>query len=189
MASVAQVVERLSPGFVTNVLGQRALSLFLPGVPDIYQGGEIVDLQLTDPDNRRAPDYAFVADVAARVGAGAPDPVDLDAAKLHLTTVGLRMRAERWRLLEPSDDYAPIASSGAGAEHVLAFARGDVVVSVTRWALRRATNGGFRDTVVEVPEGTWRDALTDRVLVSDGAVLADELHATWPVAVLVQETG
>ncbi len=188
MASVAQVVERLSSGFITNVLGQRALSLFIPGVPDIYQGGEVVDLHLTDPDNRRVPDYAAVAAAAARVARGVPDPGDLDAAKLHLTGVGLRLRAERRHLLESSDDYAPVAATGPGAEHVVAFARADLVVSVTRWALRRSTNGGFRGAVVHVPAGRWRDAVSDRLMVSDGSVPADELHGTWPVAVLVKES-
>jgi (1->4)-alpha-D-glucan 1-alpha-D-glucosylmutase len=187
LASVEQVVQRLSPGFVTNVLGQRALSLFLPGVPDIYQGGDVVDLSLTDPDNRRAPDYAHIAAVAARVAQGAPDPVDLDAAKLHLTGIGLRMRAERPLWLEPSADYRPVPAHGVAAEHVLAFARGDVVVSVTRWALRRAAGGGFRDTVVEVPAGRWRDAITGQLVESAGSMTADDLHATWPVAVLVRE--
>ena len=188
MASVGQVVERLSPGFITNVLGQRALSLFLPGIPDIYQGGEVVDLQLTDPDNRRAPDYAIVADIAARVATGTPAPVDLDAAKLHLTGLGLRMRAERPDWLEPSEDYQPVPASGLAAEHVVAFSRGGVVVSVTRWALRRTASGGFRDTVLEVPAGRWREVITGRLVESSGSVSAEDLHTAWPVAVLVRET-
>jgi (1->4)-alpha-D-glucan 1-alpha-D-glucosylmutase len=186
MSSVAQMVERLSPGFATNVLGQRALTLLLPGIPDIYQGGEVVDLSLTDPDNRRAPDSARITAAAERVRGGLPDPVDLDAAKLHLTRVGLGLRAQHPQLVTGAD-YAPIVATGPAAEHVFGFRRGDVLVSVTRWALRLATSGGFRGTAVEVPHGRWAEVVTGRSFSSDGSVVADELYERWPVALLVRE--
>jgi (1->4)-alpha-D-glucan 1-alpha-D-glucosylmutase len=189
LGSVAQVVERLSPGFVTNVLGQRALTLLLPGIPDIYQGGEIVDLALTDPDNRRPPDELAVSAAVERVRKGVPDPAELDAAKLHLTSVGLDLRQRFPALLDASVAYADVRSSGPAAEHVLAFRRADIVVSVTRWALRRAASGGFRDTTIEVPAGRWTDAVTGKVLHSDGAVSAEDLHGSWPVALLVRDRG
>ena len=72
MAGVTAMVDRLAPAFAANVLGQRAVQLHVPGVPDVYQGCEAVSLRLVDPDNRRAPDYAALA--AALDAADAPDP-------------------------------------------------------------------------------------------------------------------
>jgi (1->4)-alpha-D-glucan 1-alpha-D-glucosylmutase len=188
ISSVAETVEGLRPGFVTNVLGQRALSLFLPGVPDIYQGCEIVSLALTDPDNRRPPDYVAVLAAMGRRMAAVPDPAaDLDAAKAHLTATGLALRAARPELVQPSQDYRPVRATGAAAGHVIGFARGDLCVAVSRWALRLSAAGGFGDTTAAVPAGAWRDALTGASLVSSGSVRADELFASWPVSVLVQD--
>jgi len=188
MSSVAQMVERLAPGFVTNVLGQRALSLLLPGVPDIYQGSQIVALALTDPDNRRPPDYDTIRAAAARAAQALPDPAsDLDAAKAHLTTTCLALRSARPQLLQTDGGYLPVTASGVGAGHILAFARDDLTVVVSRWALRLDVAGGFRDTVVHVSAGAWRDAVTGLRHRSPGSLPAKDLLGRWPVAVLVKE--
>jgi (1->4)-alpha-D-glucan 1-alpha-D-glucosylmutase len=188
MTSVRQVVERMHPGFVTNVLGQRALQLMLPGVPDVYQGCEVVNLRLTDPDNRGPVDTASVDESLARAADAELDPwSDLDAAKARLTTLGLRLRSARAETQEPALGHRPIVASGSLAHHVLGFARGDLCISVSRYALRLQASGGWDGTTVAVPEGRWRDALTGAVHDSDGALRAADLHARWPATILVQE--
>ena len=100
LGEVGRFVERLHAGFVANVLGQRLVQLAAVGVPDIYQGCEVVNLRLVDPDNRSPVAHAAVTAALARGLAGAPDPyTDLDAAKARLTATGLRLRRDRPALL------------------------------------------------------------------------------------------
>lgn len=186
MSSLEQAVERLAGATVTNVLGQRALQLLMPGVPDIYQGCEVVSLRLTDPDNRVQPDVARI-DALLRRSCEELDPwTELDAAKLRLTTVGLHLRGERPALTRPSGDYLPLSASGQSASHSFGFIRDDLCVAVTRGTLRLEAAGGWQDTVLHLPAGEWVDALTGARHLSTGAVPAAQVHASWPATLLVR---
>jgi (1->4)-alpha-D-glucan 1-alpha-D-glucosylmutase len=190
MASVAQVVERLHPGFLVNVLGQRAVQLFLPGIPDIYQGCEVVNLRLVDADNRTPVNPSWVRQALDRGLAGPVDPnTDLDGAKARLTALGLQLRRDRPELVGPEAHHIGLQASGEAADHVVGFQRGsDLVVLVSRFALRLAAGGGWRDTAVVVPAGRWRSLLSDRVLSVGGeACLVEDLFGDWPVVVLVRQ--
>ncbi len=188
-ASLTQTVERLSRGFVTNVLGQRALQSLLPGIPDIYQGCEIVNLRLTDPDNRTAPD-SLVLQAAAVRSRDEVDPwTDLDAAKARLTRVALSLRRDRPSLMTASDDYAAVHADGPAAHHFLGFMRADLCVLVSRWTLRLDSLGGWQGTTLGVPAGTWRDALTGATFESAGNLDASEVFEEWPTALLVRDAG
>lgn len=182
VGSLTQVVERLHPGFAANVLGQTALQLFLPGVPDVYRGNEVLDLSLVDPDNRRPLDLARIEAATERARSGAVDPVaDLDAAKARLTALGLHLRRDgRFA----GTTYRGLAAEGEAADHLVGFVRGDeVVVAVTRLAVRLAAGGGWRGTTLRVPDGGWVDRLSGRR--HDGGPLPlDDLLGAWPVAVL-----
>ncbi|MEA2722215.1 MAG: (1-_4)-alpha-D-glucan 1-alpha-D-glucosylmutase, partial [Candidatus Eremiobacteraeota bacterium] len=146
---------------MTNGLAQAVLKATAPGVPDTYQGTELWDLSLVDPDNRRPVDFAARA-AALRalddaVAGGIPrDEIarDLLAAwpdgriKLYVLATLLRHRAAaQW----PVDAYAPLAASGERAQHVVAFSRGAAVVTVAR--LPR-TLSGERTPVGEIWSGT-----------------------------------
>ncbi len=187
--SVGRMVERLHPAFVANCLGQRAVQLGLPGVPDVYQGCESVSLRLVDPDNRRPPDRGELAAVLDRGLAAVPDPwTDLPAAKARLTAVGLRLRRDRPELFGAQAAYAPVRATGPAAGHAFAFTRaGAVAVVATRLPFGLAAAGGWQDTVVPLPEGHWHDLLTGiRHHAGAGGVPAVELLG-WPVALLVRE--
>ncbi|MGN6613096.1 MAG: malto-oligosyltrehalose synthase, partial [Angustibacter sp.] len=85
MALLTQWAERTADAFRVNVLGQKLLQLAAPGVPDVYQGTELVDLSLVAPDNRRPVDYADRRRrLASLEGGGAPS--DLDDEKLLVTS-------------------------------------------------------------------------------------------------------
>ncbi len=187
--SIAAMVQRLQPGFVANCLGQRAVQLGLPGVPDIYPGCESVSLRLTDPDNRSAPDVAELSAVLDRALARVPDPAaDLPAAKARLTALGLRLRREHPDWFGADAGYEPVSADGPVAAHAVGFVRaGRVAVVATRLALRLAAGGGWGPTRVVLPEGRWTDLLTGTAHVpgGDGAVPAADL-LTWPVALLVR---
>ena len=161
----------------------------LPGVPDVYQGTELVDLSLVDPDNRRPVDYAPRRERLARLDSGEPAR-DLDDEKLLVTSRVLRLRREHpeW-FTGPDATYAAVPASST---HAVAVARGDadgpeVIAVVTRLSEALESAGGWGEHTVAVPEGTWRDLLTGREVESaDGRVGLGALLGVLPVAVLAR---
>jgi (1->4)-alpha-D-glucan 1-alpha-D-glucosylmutase len=178
LADVGAFVDRISPYGDSNALAQKLVALTMPGVPDVYQGQELPDRSLVDPDNRRPVDYAARR---AALDALDEDATDVDA-KLRVTAAALRHRRENPGAY--TGGYAPVPVSGARSQHLVAFGRGDdVVVLATRLPAGLDAAGGWADTRVEVPPGSWRDLLTGRDL--DGAGVASILDAL-PVALLVR---
>jgi (1->4)-alpha-D-glucan 1-alpha-D-glucosylmutase len=183
-----QLVER---GRVSS-LAQTALLLTCPGVPDIYQGSEVWDLSLVDPDNRRPVDYsARERLLAALAGAGPGEALarmDEGGPKLWLICRLLAHRARAPQAFAPGSGYEPLPVSGAQAEHVVAFTRtGGLVVVVPRLVARLGGGpwgqGAWADTRVTLPSGQWRDVLTGET-VAGGPVSIDTLLDRFPVAVL-----
>lgn len=118
-AEITAFVDSVREAGWSNSLGQKALQLLGPGVPDLYQGTELWDLSLVDPDNRRPVDFDARTELLARIENGWRPPVDdTGAAKLHLVRTCLRTRQE----LLPAG-YRPLTPSGDAAEHAVAFAR------------------------------------------------------------------
>ncbi|MEU1288149.1 malto-oligosyltrehalose synthase [Kitasatospora sp. NPDC005856] len=173
-------VHALAPYARANTLAAALLHLTVPGVPDLYQGSEEPLYTLVDPDNRGVVDFGALA--VRLTDAAAPRPGDLAREKLHLTTTALHLRRTR-----PLGPYRPLHAAGPAADHLLAFARGeDVVTAVTRlpYGLERA--GGWRDTVLELPAGgPWTDEPTGRSFPA-GAVPVARLLADLPVALLTR---
>ena len=168
----------------TNALGQKLVQLTMPGVPDTYQGDELWDNSLVDPDNRRPVDFALRRELLARLDTGWQPPVDAGAAaKLLVTSRALRLRRDRPELFTA---YTPVAAAGEASDHVLAFDRGGALTVATRLPTGLARAGGWRDTVLSLPPGDWRDAFTAATWQGGLVPLAD-LLATYPVALLVRE--
>jgi len=165
-----------------TVLGGKLLQLTIPGFPDVYQGCELVDLSLVDPDNRRPVDYAERAKRLARLDAG-ERAQDLDDEKLLVTSTALRLRRRDPQSFGVASTYEPLRAS---SEHALGFVRsGQVATVVTRAARRLADSGGWHGATLTLPEGTWRDELTGREH-RGGAVVLGELFADLPVALLTR---
>ena len=131
----------LSEAGHANALSAKLLSLTLPGVPDVYQGSELGDLSLVDPDNRRPVDF----DAAEASLAAGSNP------KQALTARALRLRRDRPELFT---SYSPLRAEGAAAGHVLAFDRGGAVTVVTRLPLGLTRSGGWGETTLALPDGT-----------------------------------
>jgi (1->4)-alpha-D-glucan 1-alpha-D-glucosylmutase len=146
-------------------LGQLLLKLTVPGVPDIYQGDELLALSLVDPDNRRPVDWERRRELLDEVRGGAA-PTD-ETRKLWLIVRALALRARRGDAF--GGDYTPLE---AGPD-ACAFLRGEVLAAA---ALRRSVPDGR----VQVPAGRWRDVLGGGEHRLDGAV---------PLADLVGEHG
>jgi (1->4)-alpha-D-glucan 1-alpha-D-glucosylmutase len=171
------------PGWV-NALGQKLIQLAMPGVPDVYQGTELWDHSLVDPDNRRPVDFAVRREMLARLDDGWLPPVDESgAAKLLITSRTLRLRRQRPELFSR---YRPVFGDGRVADHVLAFDRGGVVAVATRLPVGLSRRGGWHDTALPLDGHSWTDVLTNTSYGGSRLAVADLLQ-TYPVALLVKE--
>jgi (1->4)-alpha-D-glucan 1-alpha-D-glucosylmutase len=181
------LVARIAgPGW-SNGLAAKLLSLTMPGVPDVYQGSELWEQSLVDPDNRRPVDFDVRAGhlEAFRSGDPAPltdTPTDPGVAKLAVTTCALRLRRERPELFSA---YDALAAEGPAADHAFAFDRGGAVTVVTRLPVGLAARGGWTDTVLLLPQGSYAEQLSGRSY--SGAVRLSDLLADLPVALLARE--
>ncbi|HEX4498841.1 MAG TPA: malto-oligosyltrehalose synthase, partial [Thermoanaerobaculia bacterium] len=184
-AFVAPLVE---PGRI-NSLTQTLLKLAAPGVPDLYQGSELWDLSLVDPDNRRPVDYDLRRRLLAELKEGmTPEAIlarmDDGLPKLWLTHRALQLRRRLPEAFDARGSYEPLQVSGPRADHAIAFARGgEVAVVVPRLPLR--LGGDWEDTTVALPPGSWRDELTGEE-VAGGERPVAELLARFPVALLAR---
>ncbi|HSL17031.1 MAG TPA: malto-oligosyltrehalose synthase [Methylomirabilota bacterium] len=185
---IAAFVESVAEPARANSLALKLLALTAPGVPDLYQGTELGDFSLVDPDNRRPVDFAArrrLLDRLDRDGAEAAAGDDLDAAKLWLVRQVLAVRRRRPEAFGPGGGYEPVASDGPRRDHLVGFVRGGAVATlVTR--LPVGLGGSWGDTTVSLPEGTWRDLLTDAE-TAGGEVRAAVLLDRFPVALLERE--
>jgi len=173
-----------APGW-SNSLGQKLVQLAMPGVPDVYQGTELWDFSLVDPDNRRPVDFAARRELLARLDDGWLPPVDdTGAAKLLVTSRTLRLRRQRPELFA---SYRPLYAEGRVGEHVLAFDRGGVVAVATRLPVGLARRGGWQDTTLSLDGRTWTEVFTNTVHGGSTLGVADLLD-TYPVALLVKES-
>ncbi|HKE01015.1 MAG TPA: malto-oligosyltrehalose synthase [Planctomycetota bacterium] len=183
---IERLVAELDPHGKTNSLALTLLKLTCPGVPDLYQGTELWDRSLVDPDNRRPVDYGERMRLLAELPAKGPIPpisrVDRGAPKLALLRRALALRRRHPERFGPEAAYRPIEARGEKAPHVVAFARGDsVVVVVPRLSLRLGPSWG--DTSIEIDRGAWHDELSDQD-VRGGPVAIAALLARAPVALL-----
>ena len=188
----------VGPGRVVS-LAQKLIQLAMPGVPDLYQGSELWDLSLVDPDNRRPVDFETRRDLLAWLEEGTeagPTPefarqvlgrMDEGAPKLWVVREALRARAERPAAF--AGDHAPLRIEGAAADHVVGFVRGgEVAVVVPRLVVGLVRGGGWRDTRLALPAGRWMNRLTGELVEAGGAPVAvDRLLTRFPVALLTRE--
>jgi len=194
-----------------NSLSMVAVKYTSPGVPDCYQGNELLDLSLVDPDNRRPVDYARRRALLAEFAAlpEAPGEAELRAifaastdgrAKLYVTWRLLGLRRAREALFADGA-YAPLHTGGDRARHAIAFARRRGKETAITVAPRLAATLGasapgempcgaiWGDTRVEIPflgyGAELRDAITGRVRrLAGGGIALSELLDAAPVAVL-----
>jgi (1->4)-alpha-D-glucan 1-alpha-D-glucosylmutase len=183
--AIEDLVSRIAPFGWSNSLSQKLLQLTMPGVPDVYQGTELWDFSLVDPDNRRPVDYALRRKLLADVDGGALPAVDESgAAKLLVVSRVLRARRDN---PESFAGYEPVEVTGSAAGHVVAFDRGGAVAVATRLPVALSRDG-WGDTALQLPNGPWRDLLTGERFVSDVAgMAADVVLARLPVALLVRD--
>ena len=215
LGDFAPFQARIAKAGILNSLSQTVLKIASPGLPDFYQGTEVLNFSLADPDNRRPVNYeqlqALLARVRDAVDMNSPglvdrlvaDPVD-GAVKLHVTRCALRLRREH-RALFAKGSYVPLRAMGTRHKNVIAFARSfhgaTVIVIAGRFfaqlgAQSRLPVGAetWGDTQVtlrkRIPPGPYRDVLTGQTFSSvvrdgDPALAVSEVFSHLPVALLI----
>ncbi len=180
--------NQLVPYGRINSLAQTTLLLTCPGVPDLYQGSELWDLSLVDPDNRRPVDFQLRRRLLSEIQDAEAEQVlsraDEGVPKLWLVTRLLRTRRERPELFSGSD-YSPVVAHGAKANHAVSFVRDRLLVVVPRLPFGLA--GDWADTTIELPKGRWKDLLTGLEEDGQAPVALSSLLNAFPVAVLARE--
>ncbi|MFM8320178.1 MAG: malto-oligosyltrehalose synthase [Chloroflexota bacterium] len=187
-----------SPGRLKS-LAQTLLKLTAPGVPDLYQGAELWDLSLVDPDNRRPVDYdlrrRLLGELAQLSPAQALEREDEGLPKLWLVHRALAVRRELPEAFGPQAAYTPLAVQGAAA----AYLRGDQVAVVAPlragWMIdlqrpRRLAElrpADWPDGPAALPAGGWRSLLSGARLVSSGQVWLADLLGGFPVGLWVRD--
>jgi (1->4)-alpha-D-glucan 1-alpha-D-glucosylmutase len=190
IASLERFVEPLVlPGRI-NSLAQTLIKMVAPGVPDFYQGTELWDLSLVDPDNRRAVDFQRRSNLWRRCrnqkGSDVLGDWDSGQPKLWLISRTLRLRYERPQDFAPTSGYQPLVAQGSHLTNVLAFQRGEnLIAMVPRFTL--TLNGEWGDTRLPLPPGRWAEAFGSGV--HEGEAPAASVFASFPVALLVRESA
>jgi (1->4)-alpha-D-glucan 1-alpha-D-glucosylmutase len=166
-------------------LSQALVKVASPGVPDYYQGTELWDFSLVDPDNRRPVDYAL-----RRKLLGKSNDLADGGAKLHVIRKGLELRRKFPRLFHGAK-YTPLYADGGREENVIAFQLSDGASSIVAVAPRlfaRLPDGAERwgEARLRVDEGEYQNVLTGESHRGAELRLAD-LLVSFPVALLVRK--
>jgi (1->4)-alpha-D-glucan 1-alpha-D-glucosylmutase len=184
LSDLVAVQRRLARFGLLNGLSQLVCKLTAPGVPDIYQGNEIWDFSLVDPDNRRPVDYdkrrAMLAELRGATQADATvvrelvDHIGDGRCKLYLTWKVLQFRREHEELFRRGD-YVPLRATGEHATNLCAFGRrhgSGLVITIAPRLYRRLL--GERE-LPPLGEEVWKDTLIELPGDHD-AKAADQLH-------------
>jgi (1->4)-alpha-D-glucan 1-alpha-D-glucosylmutase len=186
LADLEEFVRPLISFGRLNSLSQTLLKLTAPGVPDLYQGTELWNLALVDPDNRAPVDYESrrrllsevehmtVSEIIRRADEGLP--------KLWVVRQALQLRRRMPETFGPPAGFQALEVFGSRREHVIAYSRGDRAVAVAPRLVARLGND-WRDTAVELPAGVWRNEFTG-AKVGHGAMPLRSLLGEFPVCLL-----
>lgn len=190
-ADLAAFVEPLvAPGRAVS-LGQSLLKLTAPGVPDTYQGTELWDLSLVDPDNRRPVDYDLRRELLRHQGIDEDhfrSRWDEGLAKMRVTARALTVRRSSPQAFGTHSTYTPLYAEGPASRNLVAYARGTsedpfaVVVLVPRLVLGDAH--AWSGTRLKLSQGSWDEVLWGRPPVAGPWLEVGEVFQRYPLALL-----
>lgn len=218
LSDFASFVEPVATAGMLNSLSQTLLKIASPGVPDFYQGTELWDLSLVDPDNRRPVDYDLRKRLFSKLNSeAAEDPVTLSnrllhqiadgALKMYVMNRALRFRREHHDLFT-NGSYDAIDAAGERNRHVIAFTRSyreqQVIVAAGRFFMgmggapaQAAVGPAWKDGVLsasrEIFHEGYVDLFTGKTVTptlgpAKGQLALADIFAHLPVAMLVAQT-
>ncbi len=192
ISDLEATVGKLSEAGQVNSLAQTLIKHTAPGIPDTYQGSELWDFRLVDPDNRTPVDYELRQAMLEELRSGmTPEEIMRRAPsglpKLWVVSQSLMLRKSHPEWFGPEANYTPLYASGTTAEHLVAFLSGDRVATIVpRWPLKLGDSWG--GSTIELPSGHWKNLLTGDV-VSGGRLRVQAILQRFPVALLQMEDG
>ncbi len=196
---------------IHNSLSQTLIKITSPGIPDLYQGTELWDLNFVDPDNRRPVDFeerkTLLWEIRDRVQMDILNLISelLSTAedgriKLFLIYRALGIRREKKELFQEGD-YIPLKTGGRYKDHIIAFARDHgnawAVTVAPRFLTPLIDEGQYplgievwHDTCIFIPEGApclWKDAITAQTIRGEKTLMIGEVLRYFPAALLMSE--
>jgi (1->4)-alpha-D-glucan 1-alpha-D-glucosylmutase len=210
LADLIAFQKKVSGFGIFNSLSQALLKITLPGVPDIYQGSELWDLSLVDPDNRRGVDFdkrqKYLRDIMEKEDAPEDLIKELSACpgdgRIKMFTIHrlLRARNEHIKLFEEGV-YIPLEVTGRFAGNIIAFARkkdNDICISVAARFLSRLSKDGvlppqgeaWQDTSISLPDDLpcrWENIFTAKTISGARSLLVSDILSEFPVGALFSE--
>jgi (1->4)-alpha-D-glucan 1-alpha-D-glucosylmutase len=190
VSDLETMVGKLVRAGRVNGLAQTLIKYTAPGVPDTYQGSELWDLRLVDPDNRTPVDYELRQKMLNELKGGmTPEEIlrraDSGLPKLWVVYTALATRAGHPEWFGADAAYTPLLANGAKSEHMVGYLRGTAVATIVpRWPLKLGES--WSGTTVELPQGPWKNILTGDV-VAGGRLRLQGLLQRFPVALLTRE--
>lgn len=188
-AGVEAFVETVKRAGWYNSLAQTLIKYTAPGIPDLYQGSELWNLTLVDPDNRTPVDYEVRCKLLRELehldAATVMQRIDEGLPKMWTIQKALHLRQEHMEWFGADASYVPLEVKGQKADHAIAFLRGDHVLTVVP-RLNRLRGDDWMDTRITLPAEPWLNRLSGRMLPG-GETLLSDLLMTFPVALAVRE--
>ena len=191
VADLEALVGNILKAGQVNGLAQTLMKFTAPGVPDTYQGSELWDLRLVDPDNRTPVDYSHRRAMLNELKRGIPPEdilrrADTGLPKLWVTHCALSLRRRHPEWFGAEAGYTHLLASGTRAESVVAFMRAERLATIVpRWPQKAGGNWG--GTTIELPKGGWRNQLTGDS-VNGGRLRVQDILRRFPVALLTRES-
>lgn len=182
------VNRTILPGRI-NALCQTLLKLTAPGVPDTYQGAELWDLSLVDPDNRRPVDYELRRRLLKELNSLEAEQIwkriDEGLPKLWLISKALHLRQDYLKAFGAEGSYERLVVSGCKSRHAIAYLRGGEVAAVAT-RLPMTLRGDWGNTCLSLSKGKWQDIINGRS-IEGGIVRLQQLLSPFPVSLLVKQ--
>ncbi len=187
---LTRFVDELDEYGQATSLSQTLIKLTAPGIPDLYQGTELWNYSLVDPDNRRPVDYNLRRRLLQELAGMTPQEMWTRRRegfpKLWIIQQALRLRRERPQSFGSTGDYSAVEATGHKTHHVVAYRRGEEIIAIApRWFL--TLKGNWADTALELPPGRWRHVFDGRIFEAGLCFMKDILQ-TFPVALLCKES-
>lgn len=192
LQAVDEIVNVVITAGRVNSLAQSLIRCTAPGVPDMYQGGELWDLHLVDPDNRGPIDYSARTAMLDELKRGLPveeimQKMESGMPKMWLVHRALELRRQRPAWFGGEANYSPLVIEGRRMEYAIGYLRcGRVATVVPRWNTKRGAS--WLGTSVSLPEGPWKNWITSENL-KGGRIPLQSVLERFPVALLVRDEG
>ncbi|MDZ8053276.1 MAG: malto-oligosyltrehalose synthase [Aulosira sp. ZfuVER01] len=211
LADFRNFQQRIAEYGIFNSLSQTLLKIAAPGVPDFYQGTELWELSLVDPDNRRPVDFeqrrSYLSTIKQQIKSDILGLIQElltqkndGRIKLFLTVQALKARIDYLQLFQDGE-YLPLEIQGTHADNIIAFARqqgNQTAIAIAPRLFTRLIQPGeyplgesvWQDTCIQLPKGTsstWKNAITQQSLEATGTLSIGATLAHFPVALLVSE--